>query len=63
MKDDNLFLALAMEDLVKDPVMRQVFGLKLLTDNDKSNDLVGLFMLDNEGVMPKTKEINDMFLN
>lgn len=62
MKDD-LFLALAMEDLVKDPVMRQVFGLKLLTDNDKSNDLVGLFMLDNESVMPKTKEINDMFLN
>ena len=61
MKDD-LFLALAMEDLVKDPVMRQVFGLKLLTDNDKSNDLVGLFMLDNEGIMPKTKEINDMFL-
>jgi len=62
MKDD-LFLALAMEDLVKDPVMRQVFGLKLLTDNDKSNDLVGLFMLDTEGIMPKTKEINDMFLN
>lgn len=62
MKDD-LLLALAMEDLVKDPVMRQVFGLKLLTDNDKSNDLVGLFMLDNEKIMPKTKEINDMFLN
>lgn len=62
MKDD-LFLALAMEDLVKDPVIRQAFGLKLLTDNDKSNDLVGLFMLDNEGIMPKTKEMNDMFLN
>lgn len=62
MKDD-MFLALALEDLVKDPVIRQVFGLKLLTDDKKSNDLLGLFMLDKEGVMPKTPEMNSMFIN
>ena len=62
MKDD-MFMALALEDLVKDPVIRQVFGMKLLTDDDKSNDLLGLFMLDTEGVMPKTPEMNSMFIN
>lgn len=62
MKDD-MFLALALEDLVKDPVIRQVFGMKLLTDDKKSNDLLGLFMLDTEGVMPKTPEMNNMFIN
>ena len=67
MKDD-MFLALALEDLVKDPVIRQVFGMKLLTDDNKSddnksNDMLGLFMLDTEGVMPKTPEMNSMFIN
>lgn len=62
MKDD-MFLALALDDLVKDPVIRQVFGMKLLTDNNKSNDLLGLFMLDTEGVMPKTPEMNNKFIN
>lgn len=62
MKDD-LFLALALEDLVKDPVIRQVFGMKLLTDDKKSNDMLGLFMLDTEGVMPKTPDMNSMFIN
>lgn len=62
MKDD-MFMALALEDLVKDPVIRQVFGMKLLTDDNKSNDLLGLFMLDTEGVMPKTPEVNNMFIN
>lgn len=62
MKDD-MFLALALEDLVKDPVIRQVFGMKLLTDDKKSNDLLGLLMLDTGGVMPKTPEVNNMFIN
>lgn len=60
---DDMFLALALEDLVKDPVIRQVFGMTLLTDNNKSNDMLGLFLLDTDGVMPKTKEMNNMFIN
>lgn len=60
---DDMFLALALEDLVKDPVIRQVFGMTLLTDNNKSNDMLGLFLLDTDGVMPKTPEMNNMFIN
>ena len=60
---NDVLLGLALDDLVKDPVIRQVFGLKLLTDDNPKNDLMGLFLMDTDKIMPKTPEINNQFIN
>lgn len=45
---DTLFLAQSMRDLRQDDIVNRIVGLKLLTDNDESNNLLGAGLLTND---------------
>lgn len=59
MNNNNDFL---FSLIVEDPIMRKYLGLKMLSDDNKNNDLMGLLLLENDKIMP-VNEVNSKFIN
>lgn len=46
--DSGALLGMAMGNMMADQTFRNIIGFKLLQDDNKQNDLVGMYMIQND---------------